>query len=74
MAKNSDKVSVSKTKLLLMVVLVLVIVIVSLFVVLFSGPSVSSWEQADKLSKEVLNNIDDIKSSLNDIKTGLKGG
>ncbi len=69
---KEDKLTISKSKLLLIVIVVLVIVVGFMAFLLLQPPAISSEKDAQKLGQEVTQNIEDIKTALNDIKTGLK--
>ncbi len=60
-----------KSRLLLVIIVLLVVIMGLLFFVVLKGPSISSYQEAQKAGQEVTKNIEDIKSTLNQIKEGL---
>ncbi len=62
----------NKLKLYLIAVVILLVVIAGLVLMVLIKSPVTSASDADKFGKEVTQNIEDIKTALNDIKDNLK--
>ncbi len=69
--KKTNNQSVGKSRLLLVIVVLLVVIIGLLFFVVLKSPSITTDQEAQKAGQEVTQNIEDIKTTLNQIKEGL---
>ncbi len=70
-SKKSENQGVGKSKLLLVIIVLLVVIIGLMVFVVFKSPSIGSDQEAQNAGQEVTQSIDDIKTTLTQIKEGL---